>query len=130
MPRKKKKVLNQVIEEPKVMIKSEGKVIEQKPVIEQSLAGLENDDSPQYIIPEEPEISESDMISLKDSGEILAELKEKEDEDFDDSEEDVDEEVIETVPRPAGVRSLNKDVLSTLSRREVRWFQRTGKLPQ
>jgi len=124
MARKKKPILNQVVDKPIVEVKAEGKVFDSlqsfynTDVVEELEKAVEKELNP-----------ESDMISLKDSGEKLAELKGKENITPEDSEEDVEEEFIAAVPRPAGVRSLTKDVRNSLSRNELRLFERTGKLP-
>ena len=132
MPRKKKSVLNQKAEEPKEVMKTEE-------VSDDSVVGWVNPelkkDSTEEIIKEleknhlvdaEEEVKE---ISLKVSGEKLSEVLEKKAVPEEPKEEVVEEKVDET-PRPAGVRSLDKDVLKRLTHRELRLYQRTGILPK
>ena len=131
MGRKKKLILNQTVTEPKIEIKVETP-IEEKPMGVTDTGIVIYPDN----LPEEESlaaVSESEKdneISLKVSGEKLAEVLEKNKQDVEEVEDEAEEDVVEEVPRPAGVRSLSKEVLNSLSRRDLRWFQRTGKLPQ
>jgi len=131
--RKKKTVLNQKVEEPIAAtpeqiedIKKEGakeiaKLVDEK--IVDDLKELGGDK------PEE--------ISLKVSGEKLAEVLYEgkvgaQVEPEAKVEEDSGEEVVvsKEVSRPIGIRNLDKDVVRSMSSRDLRHFQRTGKLPK
>lgn len=138
MARKRKTILNQIFDEPRSEVKSEGLVFEE-PIVatpeqieEMEIVGAEmiTKEVNKRILDDIKELEEvepeQEEISLKDSGEKLAKLREKENLK---TEKD-DEKVVDETPRPAGIRSLDKDVLKRLSHRERRFFQRTGILPK
>jgi len=135
--RKKKTVLNQKTEEPKVeAAKLLAPEIESvQPMAEPVVGWVQPDieQNTEEIINKVIEDSKpaSEMISLKDSGEKLSEVLQKKEEVVAEPEvEDVDEEVIDETPRPVGLRSLSPEVRKTLSSRDLRYFQRTGILPK
>ena len=47
-----------------------------------------------------------------------------------DGKDEGEIEEVEEVSRPVGIRGLDKEVAKRLSTRDLRWFQRTGKLPK
>ena len=134
MARKKKLILNQKVEEPKVeaakLLAPEIESVQPISVTDTGIV-IHPDNFPKeesLAAVSEPE--KDNEISLKVSGEKLAEVLEKNKQDAEEVEDDAEEDNIIEVPRPAGVRSLSKEVRDSLSRRDLRWFQRTGNLPQ
>jgi len=136
--RKKKSVLNQKTEEPKVeaakLLAPEIEPVE--PVV--GWVNPELKQNPEEIVEKMIEnktkiVEEPKEISLKDSGEKLSEVLQKreviEKEEVVAEPEEVVEKVDET-PRPAGIRSLSNEQRKSLSRRDLRYFQRTGILPK
>lgn len=131
MARNKKSVLNQKTEEPKVeaakLLAPEIEPVEPivgwvNPELEQN-----SEEIVEKMIENKTKIvEESKEISLKVSGEKLSEVLQKKEVV---EKEEVIEKVDET-PRPAGIRSLNKETLNHLTHRERRFFQRTGILPK
>ena len=144
--RKKKTVLNQKTEEPKVeaakLLAPELESVQPmaepvvgwvQPDIEQSTEEIIKKGMKTKIV-EEPKGTvgrpDSEMISLKDSGEKLSEVLQKKEEVVTEPEEEEVVEKVDETPRPAGIRSLSKEQRNSLSRRELRYFQRTGILPK
>lgn len=140
MGRNKKNVLNQVAKEPQekeISVKVTEETIDKlKEVHDLDAVEVAKEmASENFNVPKENVkviISESEQaeISLKVSGEKLAEALEKNKRVDEELEEDVEEEVVEEVPRPAGIRSLDAETRNRLSRSELRFFQRTGILPK
>ena len=129
MARNKKSVLNQMIGKSVV----EESKIEKEEVVE-APAKLLAPEIESVIPMAEPvvksETKTNSEISLKVSGEKLAEALEKNKRVDEELEEVVEEEVVVEVPRPAGIRSLDAETRNRLSRSELRFFQRTGILPK
>lgn len=111
MARNKKSIFNKIIKEPKIEETSKEIVFEDV-----------HDINP---IDELKEIEQKE-VSLKDSGEKLAEvIKEKEIE-----EPVVEEKTEEPVVKEIIITKPTKEQLLRLSKSGLRWYQRTGKLPK
>ena len=127
MGRKKKSVLNQIVETPKEEVKVE--------VVEEQQMGVTEDGTaihPDNFPKEEVSLKDSgasvaEEISLKVSGEKLAEvIKEKEVVETVTNEEETEDPVVEGIV----ITKPSKEQLLRLSKSGLRWYQRTGKLPK
>ena len=115
MGRKKKSILNQIVNKPKEEIS-----VEIPEEIDENLEenhGIDAVEDVENIIQEE--------VSLKDSGERLVGMLQNV-ENLNNDDDVVTDEVVEEII----IRKPTKEQLSKLSKSGLRWYLRTGKLPK
>lgn len=69
-------------------------------------------------------------ISLKESGELIANTVEKSKANVIEIEEEIDDEVVFKSNSPLNINFVPKKEVEKLSHKDLRWLQRNGKMPK